>query len=215
MKLSGDARGFVLLSEAVPDALLDIRYCSTFNFMGARVDGYEEPVALLTREAAAALKDVSDEALKKGFRLKIFDAYRPQMAVDHFMRWALDPEDTRMKRYFYPDIEKNALVPGGYIAERSGHTRGSTVDLTLFDMDLGMDADMGSPFDLFGEKSHPDFRGITEKQYSRRLLLRDTMLSHGFRPLTEEWWHFTLDDEPYPDTYFTFPVSSRSVKGGD
>lgn len=211
MILSGDARDFVLLSEAVPDALMDIRYYSTFNFTGARVDGYEEPVALLTREAAAALKDVSAEALKKGFRLKIFDAYRPQMAVDHFLRWALDPEEISIKRYFYPDIDKSALVPGGYIAGRSGHTRGSTVDLTLFDMALGTDADMGSPFDLFSEKSHSDYTGITEKQYASRMLLRDAMLSHGFRPLKEEWWHFTLDDEPYPDTYFTFPVSSRSI----
>jgi len=196
----------------VPDAILEIRYYSTYNFVGDRIDGYEEPVALLTKEAAAALREVSDELVQKGYRLKIYDAYRPQMSVDHFVRWAKDPNDIRMKEYFYPELEKDQLFPQGYIMEYSGHTRGSTVDLTLFDMATGKDVDMGGPFDYFGELSHPDYRHITDEQYANRMLLREAMLNHGFKPLAEEWWHFTLDNEPFPDTYFTFPVNSESVK---
>ena len=210
--LSGDASGFVLLSEAVPDAILEIRYYSTYNFVGDRIDGYEEPVALLTREAAEALKEVSDDLLEKGYRLKIYDAYRPQMAVNNFMEWALDTEDVRMKEYFYPELEKDVLFPFGYIAEHSGHSRGSTVDLTLFDMATEKEVDMGGTFDYFGELSHPDYTFISKEQYANRMLLREAMLAHGFRPLEEEWWHFTLEDEPYPDTYFTFPVSRESLE---
>lgn len=208
---SDDASDFVLLSEAVPDAILEIRYYSTYNFVGTRIDGYEQPVALLTREAAQALREVSDELAAQGYRLKIFDAYRPQMAVDHFMRWALDPEDTAMKPYFYPELEKNVLFPQGYIAEKSGHSRGSTVDLTLFDMASGKEVDMGGTFDYFGLLSHPDYKDITEEQYQNRMILRDAMLAHGFKPLEEEWWHFTLKNEPFPSTYFTFPVSGDSI----
>ncbi len=203
---SDDAADFVSIGEAIPDVLLEIRYYSTFNFIGDRIDGYERPVALLTREAAAALKEVSSEMVSKGCRLRIYDAYRPQKAVDHFMRWAGDLTDIRMKVFFYPGLEKKALIPGGYIAEHSGHTRGSTVDLTLFDMRTQKDLDMGGPFDFFGELSHPDCRDITEEQYANRMLLREVMLRHGFLPLAEEWWHFRLADEPFPDTFFTFPV---------
>ena len=212
VRLSDDASDFVLLSDAVPDAILEIRYYSTYNFVGDRIDGYQQPVALLTREAAAALREVSDEVAEKGYRLKIYDAYRPQMAVSHFMRWALDFEDTRMKEYFYPELEKDKLFPLGYIAEHSGHSRGSTVDLTLFDMTTEKEVDMGGTFDYFGELSHPDYTGITPEQYANRMILREAMLAHGFKPLAEEWWHFTLADEPYPDTYFTFPVSTDSVR---
>ena len=209
---SDDARGFVSVGEAVPDVILEIRYYSTFNFIGDRIDGYEQPVALLTREAADRLKEVSGEMAGMGYRLKVFDAYRPQKAVDHFMRWAEDFTDIRMKPYFYPNLEKSGLIPGGYIARRSGHSRGSTVDLTLFDMRAGAEVDMGGPFDWFEELSHPDYKGITEEQYAGRMLLRSAMLRHGFRPLESEWWHFTLQNEPYPDTYFTFPVSDRSLR---
>ena len=212
MLFSDDASGFVSIGEAAPDVILEIRYYSTFNFVGDRIAGYEQPIALMTKETAAALKKVSDEMISRGYRLKIFDAYRPQQAVDHFMRWAQDAGDTRMKKYFYPDLEKEALIPQGYIARHSGHSRGSTVDLTLFDMDLEKEADMGGPFDFFGMLSHPDFGGVTESQYANRMLLRKAMLRHGFKPLETEWWHFTLKDEPYPDTYFTFPVSGRSLK---
>ena len=204
--LSDDASDFVLLSEAVPDAILEIRYYSTYNFVGDRIAGYEEPVALLTREAAAALKEVSDDVMEQGYRLKIYDAYRPQMAVTNFMEWVLDTEDTRMKEYFYPELDKDVLFPQGYIAEHSGHSRGSTVDLTLFDMTTEKEVDMGGTFDYFGELSHPDYTGITEEQYANRMILRDAMLAHGFKPLDSEWWHYTLRNEPYADTYFTFPV---------
>ena len=213
VKLSNDASDFVLISEAVPDVILEIRYYSTYNFVGKRIDGYEEPLAFLTKEAAAALKQASDELVAKGYRLKIYDAYRPQMAVTNFKNWALDAEDTKMKEYFYPELEKDVLFPQGYIAEHSGHSRGSTVDLTLFDMKTEKELDMGGTFDYFGELSHPDYKeGLTEQQYANRMLLRETMLAHGFKPLPEEWWHFTLEKEPYPETYFTFPINSEALK---
>ncbi|MBQ2042081.1 MAG: M15 family metallopeptidase [Firmicutes bacterium] len=202
-----DPSGFVLLSDFVPGAIQEIRYYSTYNFIGDRIDGYEEPVALLTREAARALKTVAGEMNAQGYRLKIFDAYRPACAVRHFVLWGIEDLDLRMKPYFYPDLEKQELFVKGYIASRSSHSRGSTVDLTLLDMKTGMEVDMGSPFDFFGEISHPDYEGITRRQYENRMLLRDAMLRNGFEPLDCEWWHFTLKDEPYPDTYFEFPVS--------
>ena len=207
-----DSSDFVLLSEVVPDAILEIRYYSTYNFVGDRIDGYEEPYALLTREAAEALKAVSDDLVAKGYRLKIYDGYRPQMAVTNFVEWAEDVEDTRMKEYFYPELDKSVLFDQGYIAEKSGHSRGSTVDLTLFDMTTEKEVDMGGTFDYFGELSHPDYTGITEEQFANRMLLRTLMTKHGFKPLVEEWWHFTLENEPFPDTYFTFPVNSESVE---
>lgn len=208
-----DSSDFVLLTDVVPDAILEIRYYSTYNFVGDRIDGYEQPTALLTKEAAAALKNASDELKAKGYRLKIYDAYRPQKAVTHFMNWAKDIDDTRMKEYFYPELDKSVLFDQGYIAEKSGHSRGSTVDLTLFDMKTEKEVDMGGTFDYFGELSHPDYKeGITEEQYSHRMILRDAMINNGFKPLVEEWWHFTLENEPYPDTYFQFPVNESSVK---
>lgn len=206
-----DASGFVLLSEAVPDAILEIRYYSTYNFVGERIDGYEEPLAFLTKEAASALKEVSDELVQKGYRLKIYDAYRPQEAVDTFVAWSKN-DDTKMKEYFYPELEKDVLFPQKYIMEKSGHTRGSTVDLTLFDMKTEKEVDMGGTFDYFGELSHPDYTQITEEQYNNRMILREAMMKHGFKPLDEEWWHFTLEDEPYPDTYFNFPINSDSLQ---
>lgn len=208
-----DASGFVLVSDIIPDVVLDIRYYTTFNFLGERVDGYEEPVALMTREAAYALKKVSDEAISKGYRLKIFDAYRPQCAVDHFVRWADKIRELAMKEYFYPGIDKKRLFEEGFVALKSGHSRGSTVDLTLFDMATQKDLDVGGTFDYFGSLSWAEnTENITQEQASNRKMLRDMMISHGFHPLDEEWWHFTLDNEPYPDTYFTFPVNSHQVK---
>ena len=209
MKYSNDTCGFVSVGEVIPDVLLDIRYYSSFNFIGERIDGYEEPAALLTREAAQALKEASREAMEQGFRLKVFDAYRPQKAVDHFVRWAKDPEDIRMKAFFYPELEKKKIIPQGYIAEHSGHSRGSTVDLTLFDMATQQDVDMGGTFDFFGELSHPDYSGVSEVQHANRMLLQSLMVKHGFRPLETEWWHFILDNEPWPDTYFTFSVRNE------
>ena len=219
--------GFVRLAEAVPDVILEIRYYSTYNFVGDRINGYEKPTALLTVEAAKALKAVSDDVMKQGYRLKIYDAYRPQRAVTHFMNWAKDLNDTRMKTYFYPDLDKSVLFAQGYIAEKSGHSRGSTVDLTLFDMANEKEVDMGGTFDWFGKESHPDWCGdpakqlyngeyqgdaqpkdrkINETQFRNRMILRQAMMRHGFKPLEEEWWHFTLVNEPYPATYFDHPV---------
>ncbi len=203
-----NSSGFVVLSDLVPQVVQEIRYYSTYNFIGDRIDGYEEPLALLTREAARALKDVANELIVKGYRLKIFDAYRPVKAVRHFVLWGIEDLDLRMKPYFYPELEKEELFAKGYIASRSSHSRGSTVDLTLLDMVTGKEVDMGSPFDLFSEKSHPDYKGITDEQYDNRMLLQDAMVRKGFEPIDCEWWHFTLKDEPYPDTYFEFPVTS-------
>ena len=202
----GGREHFVKISDVIPDVILEIRYYSTHNFVGQRIDGYLAPTALLTRQAADSLKVVSDELKAQGYRLKIYDAYRPQCAVDHFVRWAADVPDTLMKRYFYPDVDKSRLFELEFIMEKSGHTRGSTVDLTLFDMATEKDVDMGGPFDWFGQESHPDYTGITPEQFANRMILRDAMLRHGFKPLDSEWWHFTLKDEPFPDTYFTFPV---------
>ena len=212
-----DTSQFVTITDVVPDVILEIRYYGTYNFVGTRIDGYEEPTALLTRVAADSLKAVSDDVMKLGYRLKIYDAYRPQKGVDHFVRWAEDITDTLMKSYFYPDLDKSVLFPQDYICLKSGHTRGSTLDLTLFDMITEKEVDMGGTFDWFGPESHPDFCGnpetgeytdgaITEQQFQNRMILRRAMMRHGFKPFETEWWHFTLKDEPFPDTYFTFPV---------
>ena len=211
-KVIMDPSGFVVLADYVPGIIQEIRYYSTYNFIGERIDGYEEPCALLSKEAARALKSVSHEVNVKGYRLKIFDAYRPASAVKHFVMWGIDDLDLRMKPFFYPDLEKQELFVKGYIASQSGHSRGSTVDLTLLDMSTGMEVDMGSPFDMFSEISHPDYKGVTEEQYDNRMMLQDVMVRNGFEPVDCEWWHFTLNDEPYPDTYFSFPVSSEYLK---
>ncbi|MBR3473420.1 MAG: M15 family metallopeptidase [Prevotella sp.] len=223
LSVTDDSSQFVTLTDAVPDAILEIRYFGTYNFVGHRIDGYEEPTALLTKRAADSLRAVSDDVMALGYRLKIYDAYRPQQGVDHFVRWAKDIPDTVMKNYFYPDLPKDVLFEREYIMAHSGHTRGSTVDLTLFDMATEKELDMGGTFDWFGPESHPDFcgnpetgeykggssdygRSITAEQFANRMILRKAMLRHGFKPLSTEWWHFTLEEEPFPDTYFTFPV---------
>ena len=210
--LPTDASGFVLLSDFVPHIVQEIRYFSTFNFIGERIDGYEEPVALLSIEAARALKAAATELAVQGYRLKVFDAYRPVAAVRQFILWGIEDTDVRMKPYFYPDLEKQELFQRGYIAKQSSHSRGSAIDVTLLDMRTGRELDMGSPFDLFSEVSHPDYRGISEEQFENRMLLQRAMLRNGFMPLDCEWWHFVLRDEPYPDTYFTFPVSAASLR---
>ena len=212
------SQAFVNITDVVPDVILEVRYFGTYNFVGARIDGYLQPTALLTRQAADSLRAVSDDLKARGFRLKIYDAYRPQMAVDHFVRWGKDLDDTLMKRYFYPNEVKDSLFIKDYIAEHSGHSRGSTLDLTLFDMRTEKEVDMGGTFDWFGRESHPDCGGdpvtgtyrandtITATQFANRMLLREVMMRHGFKPYESEWWHFTLKDEPFPDTYFAFPV---------
>ena len=210
---------FVNITDVVPDAILEIRYFGTYNFVGTRIDGYEQPTALLTRQAADSLKAVSDDLKTQGYRLKIYDAYRPQKGVDHFVRWGKDLADTLMKPYFYPNESKDSLFIKDYIATRSGHSRGSTLDLTIFDMRTEKEVDMGGTFDWFGRESHPDYCGnpetgeytgengtLTAQQFENRMILRRAMLAHGFKPYNCEWWHFTLKDEPYPDIYFAFPV---------
>ncbi len=211
-KAINDTSGFVLVSDYVPSIVQEIRYYSTYNFIGDRIDGYEQPCAILTKEAARALKEVSNEMNVKGYRLKVFDAYRPATAVKHFVMWGIEDLDQRMKLFFYPDLEKQELFEQGYIASKSSHSRGSTVDLTLLNMATGKEVDMGSPFDYFSEKSHPDYKGVSEEQYANRMMLRSVMLKHGFEPIDCEWWHFTLKDEPYPSTYFEFPVTAELLK---
>ena len=211
-RVTMDPSCFVLLSDFVPDIVQEIRYYSTYNFIGDRIDGYEEPCAMLTTEAARALRSVSHEMIVQGYRLKVFDAYRPACAVRHFVLWGIEDLDLRMKPFFYPDLEKQELFQKGYVASKSSHSRGSTIDLTLLDMATGKELDMGSPFDLFSEISHPDSRDVTDEQYENRMILRNVMVRNGFAPIDCEWWHFTLEDEPYPDTYFEFPVSSAYLK---
>ena len=207
-----DPSDFVILAEQVPGIVQEIRYYSTYNFIGDRIDGYEEPCALLTKEAARALKSVSNEVNVQGYRLKVFDAYRPARAVKHFVLWGIEDLDLRMKPFFYPDLEKQELFVQGYVASQSSHSRGSTVDLTLLDMATGKELDMGSPFDFFSEESHPDYKGVTDEQYANRMLLQSVMVRNGFEPIDCEWWHFTLKNEPFPDTYFDFPVSSSYLR---
>ena len=211
-KLTMDSSGFVLLADKVPAIIQEIRYYSTYNFIGDRINGYEEPCALITKEAARALLAVSNEMIVQGYRLKVFDTYRPACAVRHFVMSGIEDLHLRMKPYFYPDLEKQELFAKGFIASRSSHSRGSTVDLTLLDMRTGKELDMGSPFDLFDEISHPDSTAVTQEQYANRMLLQNVMKRNGFVPIDCEWWHFTLKDEPYPDTYFEFPVSSDYLK---
>ena len=207
-----DSSGFVVLSDYVRYSIQEIRYHSSYNFIGERIDGYEEPCALITLEAARALKAAGNEFFVMGYQLKIFDAYRPATAVRHFVLWGIEDQDLRMKPFFYPDLEKQELFSKGYIAKQSSHSRGSAIDLTLLDMKTGKEVDMGSPFDFFSEISHPDYKGITPEQYDNRMLLRKVMMRHGFEPYDCEWWHFVLKDEPYPDTYFDFPNCVASLR---
>jgi D-alanyl-D-alanine dipeptidase len=201
--------GFVYVDETIPGIALELRYYSNHNFIGERVEGYMAPKCILTKEAAAALRGVEEELRAFGLGLKIFDAYRPQQAVNHFVRWAKDSEDVRMKQEFYPKVAKENLFNEGYISAKSGHSRGSTVDLTIIECDAkspSSELDMGTGFDFFGPQSWPDNPEIGAVPRAHRLLLREVMVKHGFKPYEKEWWHFTLSAEPYPDTYFNFPV---------
>jgi D-alanyl-D-alanine dipeptidase len=205
---TGLPAGFVHVDEVIPDITLEIRYYSEDNFTGRRVRGYERPVAILTEQAALALQHVAAELAGFGLGLKIYDAYRPQRAVDDFVQWAKDPSDQRLKSRYYPHVDKANLIGEGYIAERSGHSRGSTVDLTLVSTgpEDPRELDMGSGWDYFGPESWPDSRSVTPVQRAHRMLLRVLMEKHGFEPLQQEWWHFTLRDEPFQDVYFDFPL---------
>jgi D-alanyl-D-alanine dipeptidase len=202
-------QGFVDLVTMIPGVDTDIRYYSTNNFIGERIDGYLAPRCLLTEQAATALTLVQTDLRHFHLALKIYDCYRPQRAVDHFVSWAEDPKDTRMRAHFYPEVEKKELFAKGYIAAKSSHSRGSTVDLTLVGVGPKgeiKDLDMGTGFDLFSPLSWPDAPAIAADSRAHRLLLQTLMMKHGFNPYPQEWWHFTLANEPYPETYFNFPV---------
>ncbi len=212
MKYSNDASGFVILSEYVPDIIEEVRYHTTYNFIGNKIDGYDDPIILVVLEAALALQKANEEAKKLGYAFKVYDAYRPQTAVDHFVRWAKDINDTRMKEIFYPETKKEELFEKGFIASKSGHTRGSSIDLTLFNLKTGKEVDMGGVFDNFGDVSHSSYtEGLTEEQINNRKLLHKIMTENGFKGINSEWWHFNLIDEPYPDTYFTFPIDKNLI----
>lgn len=198
-------KGFVYLDEAVEGVLWDAKYFSCDNFVGSQVDGYRANRVVGTREMAEALRSVRDAAAKQGLRLMLWDAYRPQRAVSHFMRWCAQEEDGRTKAKHYPNTDRKDMVSLGYIAARSGHSRGSTIDLTLAD-DKGNLLDMGGIFDLMDERSHHGSRDITPQQHKNRELLRSMMLDAGFTDYENEWWHYRLKNEPYPDTYFDFVI---------
>lgn len=203
--LSYNNSDFTEISKVIPDVIYDIRYYSDYNFTGKRVDGYKANRAYLTKKAALALKNAADDLRKQGYRIIIYDAYRPQKAVDNFVRWMHDENDIGNKS-FYPNIkDKLALISGDYVATKSGHTRGSVVDMSIVNMD-GSTVDMGGTFDLFDRISNRDYDKLTEKQKANRKILEDAMVDAGFEPLPSEWWHFRLKDEPYPDTYFDFDV---------
>ena len=199
-------KGFVYLYEIDPTIQIELRYLTNTNFIGKPIDGYHKNCLIITTETANALKKIQQILRNKNLSLKIFDGYRPQEAVNHFVRWAKVLNDTLMKTAYYPNVPKRQLFKLGYIASKSGHTRGSTVDLTIVNTTTGKELDMGSPYDFFGEISHPFYKKITPTQKENRLLLRKIMLENGFRPYSKEWWHFTLKNEPFPKTYFNFPI---------
>jgi D-alanyl-D-alanine dipeptidase len=199
--------GFVYLSDVVPTIVLDMRYTTSENFIGTPIEGYIKPVAIATKEASVALNNAQTALQRFGLSLKIYDAYRPQRAVDHFVRWAEDLTDVRKQTEYYPKVAKEVLFQEGYIASKSGHSRGSTFDLTLVSIDnkgAPRELDMGTPFDFFDPKSGSEYEDLTVAQRANRLLLKTVMEKQGFKPYPKEWWHFTLKEEPYPDTYFNF-----------
>ena len=200
-------RGFVYVSDVIPDIKVELRYFTPNNFVGKPIEGYKADKLILTQHAAETLKLVQDELETKGYCLKIFDAYRPQRAVNHFMSWAKNLSDTINKQQFYPNVKKKDLFKEEYIATRSGHSRGSTLDITIVDDVTNDELDMGSPYDFFGEASWVNYKAITDQQKANRELLQTIMIKHGFRNYPKEWWHFTLNSEPFPDIYFDFVIN--------
>lgn len=197
---------FVLVSKQIPSLKIELRYYSTNNFIGDTIDGYRANKLFLTQKATDQLKKVQDHLNKQGYGLKVFDGYRPQLAVDHFVRWARDFNDTLQKADYYPEVLKQHLFKEGYIASKSGHSRGSTVDLTIINLSSNEELDMGSPFDFFGPISGLDNQNLSDEQKANRTLLKETMNRFGFRSYNKEWWHFTVRDEPFTDQYFNFPI---------
>lgn len=197
---------FVYLKDVDASIQTELRYFSHQNFIGKPIDGYQKDCIILTKLTAEALQKIQANLKKEGLSLKVFDAYRPQQAVNHFVKWAKILNDTLMKKEYYPNVPKSQLFQLGFIASKSGHTRGSTVDITLIKLNTKKELDMGSAYDFFGEESHPFYKKITKKQQENRLFLRKIMVENGFSPYDNEWWHFTLKNEPFPDTYFNFPI---------
>jgi D-alanyl-D-alanine dipeptidase len=197
---------FVYVKALIPSLKQDMRYFTPNNFIGRPIQGYKKPVCILTISAARALLKVQTVLNERNLGLLVFDCYRPQMAVDDFIQWSQNPDEQQMKNLYYPHINKLDLFRLNYIARRSGHTRGSTVDLTIVDLNTQQTLDMGTPYDFMDPLSHPSNRDISPKQFKNRMLLRTLMLRFGFRPIETEWWHFTLSDEPYKNTYFNFLV---------
>ncbi|MGF1556683.1 M15 family metallopeptidase [Paucihalobacter sp.] len=198
--------GFVYVKEAIPDIEVSLSYFGTENFVGDTINGYRAHKLILSSASAKALAKVHAELQSKNLCLLVFDGYRPQTAVNHFVNWAKDLNDTLQKSKFYPKVEKRYLFRDGYIASRSGHSRGSTIDLTLIDGNTGKQLDMGTPFDFFGLESAVNYKELSLEQKSNRAILQHVMQKHGFRNYPQEWWHFTLRNEPFPDTYFDFFV---------
>ncbi|MDA3870844.1 MAG: M15 family metallopeptidase [Candidatus Marinimicrobia bacterium] len=198
--------GFVYINEFIPNAVIDLRYSTDHNFIGKPIDGYKSQKCIISKKAAIALKEVEKELAEYGFGIKIFDSYRPQRAVDHFVRWAKVLDDTLTKSEFYPTVDKKDLFKKGFITSKSSHTRGSTVDLTIINLKDEKKLDMGSNFDYFGKLSWVISTDITTEQQAHRALLQIIMKKHGFKNYSKEWWHFTLKNEPFPKTYFDFPV---------
>jgi zinc D-Ala-D-Ala dipeptidase len=197
---------FVDAATLIPGLAVEMRYAGAHNFVGASVAGYERPACLLTRPAAEALAQVQGDLAERGLGLKVFDCYRPVRAVAHFVRWARDVRDTKAKAEFYPSVDKRELFALGYIAPQSGHSRGSTVDIGLVKLADGSELDMGTPFDTFSPRSWPSDTTVSADARQNRALLADAMRRRGFQRYVKEWWHFTLRNEPFPATYFDFPV---------
>lgn len=199
-------KGFVYLSTIDNSIRKELRYFTNNNFIGKPIKGYKKNILIVSERAAKALKKIQKELLKDSMSLKVFDAYRPQQAVDHFVEWAKDLNDTLMKKIFYPKVPKKKLFELGFIAEKSGHTRGSSVDLTIIDLKTNEELDMGSIYDFFGIESHPCSKKININQQNNRLFLRTIMMQNNFSPYENEWWHFTLKNEPFSQRYFNFPI---------
>lgn len=200
---SGD---FVALNNIDPTIQQDMRYCTSNNFVDRPIKGYKSPVCILTKQAALALSKVQQELKQINLGLRVFDCYRPQMAVNEFVKWSQDPLDQKKKAEYYPNIDKNELFQRNYIITHSAHSRGSTVDLTIIDLKTNSPLDMGTPFDFFDPLSHPSNRMVSKAQFKNRMLLQKVMRKFGFNAFETEWWHFTLQNEPYKDRYFNFPV---------
>lgn len=199
---------FVDISLEIPEIVTDVKYFTGENFVGEKIDGYDAPIVLLTKKATIALNRVQKQLVKKGYGIKVYDGYRPKCAVEHFIRWVNTEENGKTNDFYYPGMTRLEVFQGGFIAKNSSHTRGSTVDLTVIKLDTGVEVDMGGSFDFFSEISYSDYDHLNIEQSKNRVQLRYLMRSEGFEPMQQEWWHFTLADEPYPETYFDFSINT-------